>query len=111
MLTEKFYEGAYPNLRQLLDRKLVQFARLPASVQPKPMEILCHGFMSMLYHLLCEESQLKNYEKYCQDTLSNFHERLIAYDPDLDEHLLFKFSSISVMAVRRLQMSSKSEHT
>jgi hypothetical protein len=106
-LTEKAYEGAFPNVRQLLDKKLVQFARLPASVHTKPMEILCNGYMSMLYHLLCEESQLKNYEKFCQDALANFHERLVSYDPDLDDQLLFKFSSISVMAVRRLQMSSK----
>ncbi len=41
---------------------MVQFARRPATPEPKPMELLCNGFTRLLFQLLFEESQI-NYEK------------------------------------------------
>ncbi len=46
----------------MLDTKMVQFARRPATPEPKPMELLCNGFTRLLFQLLFEESQI-NYEK------------------------------------------------
>lgn len=57
------YEGAYSNLRQLLDRKIVQFARLPASVEPKPIDTLVNSVLSLMYYFLYEHSHLPNYER------------------------------------------------
>lgn len=75
------YEGAYTNLRQLLDRKIVQFARLPASVESKPIDTLVNNILSLMYYFLYEHSQLQNYERvrlifYSLKSISFFSESI-----------------------------------
>lgn len=69
-LSQNPYEGADPNLQQHFDKNIVQYTRLPATYEPKPMETLCYGFVSMLYHLLCEKTHLPNYEQVCRYILA-----------------------------------------
>ncbi|ODM95526.1 Protein SMG5, partial [Orchesella cincta] len=104
------YDGSYSNLRQLLDRKIVHFARLPASVESRPMDTLVNNILSLMYYFLYEHTQLQNYERHCQEALTNFTERLVTFDPELDEKFLFQLSSVCVMMVWRLQVTN-SVHT
>ncbi|CAL8098859.1 unnamed protein product [Orchesella dallaii] len=104
------YEGSYSNLRHLLDRKIVQYARLPASVESRPKDTLVNNILSLTHFFMFEHTQLQNYERHCQEALTNFTERLVTSDPEVDEKFLFQLSSICVMIVWRLQVSN-SVHT